>query len=94
LACEIEARPEAPTIVDLVPRVLAVSRTPGLIAVEFQGDALADVEAFAAAERVCCAGIGWEVLNGPDVTLRISADEAALDVLESMWQTIHIEEVQ
>ena len=53
--------------------------------VEFSGEARATVEEFAAAERLCCAGIGWEVEIGATVTLRISANEPALDVLESMW---------
>ena len=52
------------------------------------------VEEFATAEQQCCAGIGWEVIDGPVVTLQITANEAALDVLETMLRTTNIEDSQ
>jgi hypothetical protein len=94
LACEIEARPDAPTIFQVAPLAQTIERRDGALAVGFPLEARRLVESFAAAERLCCTGIGWEVTAGPQVTLRISANDPALDVLESMWKTIHIEEVQ
>ena len=85
LACEIDARPAAPTIMEVAPLALGVVRSEGAVVVEFSSESRDVVEEFAAAERLCCAGIGWEVESGARVTLRIAANEAALDVLESMW---------
>jgi hypothetical protein len=85
VACDIDARPQAPTVTDLAPLILGYTRSDGALNVRFPADALATVEAFAAAERQCCADIGWEVASGREVTLTVTTNAAALDVIESMF---------
>jgi hypothetical protein len=87
LACEIERRPRAPGIGELAPHVREVAREPGALAVRFAPEARAVVEAFAAAERECCAGIGWQLSEGPEVVLRVEAGAAALDALADMFRS-------
>jgi hypothetical protein len=94
LPCEIDARPAAPTIMEVAPLALGVVREEGAIVVEFPGEAREVVEQFTAAERLCCAGIAWEVESGETVTLRIGANEPALDVLESMIKSASIDELR
>jgi hypothetical protein len=94
LSCEIEARPPAPTVAEVAPLALGIVRTEGAVVVEFPESAREVVEAFAAAERLCCSGIAWDVERGATVTLRIAANEAALDVLESMMKSASIDKLQ
>lgn len=95
IGCEIARRPaEAPALYDLAPLALRSTRSPGALIVEFPAAALATVEAFAAAERQCCASIGWTVESDPVVTLRITTNDAALDAIEAMIPTTHIEKTQ
>jgi hypothetical protein len=94
LACEIERRPSAPTVSELVPLVLGVARSDQEIAVSFPTHAVELVEAFAAAERICCAGIRWQVETGSNVLLRIGANELALDAIAQMFPVTGIEKVQ
>lgn len=85
IGCEIERRPDAPTLVDIEPLATSVRRAAGTLVIEFTEGALGLVEAFAAAERQCCSGLGWSVEAGPPVTLRISAPQAALDTMQKMF---------
>jgi hypothetical protein len=94
LGCEIDQRPPAPGIDDLAEHIRGVTRGSGHIAVTFGPEALAQVEAFAAAERQCCAGIGWDVSSGDPVVLRISADAASLSAMERMFSDLDIERTQ
>jgi hypothetical protein len=91
LACEFEKRPQAPTIFDVAPLFVEMYRADGAVLARFPAGARDTVEAFAAAERQCCAGIGWEVETDSVVTLRVTANEAALDVIEQMLQEAHID---
>lgn len=84
VGCEIEKRPEVPAIADLAPLARRIERTGATLVAEFPGGARELVEAFAAAERQCCAGIGWEVEAGRVVTLRITASGPALEAIEQM----------
>ena len=88
LACEFEKRPSAPTIDDIAPLVVAQRRLDGELALEFPLAARETVVAFAAAERQCCAGIDWRVEAEPVVTLRITTNDAALDVLTQMFSSL------
>lgn len=95
IGCEIDRRPaQAPALYDLAPLVRRRTRVAGALLVEFANDARPTVEAFAAAERTCCASIGWTIENGDNVTLRITTNDAALDAIEAMFPTTHIEKVQ
>ncbi len=95
IGCEIEKRPAgAPSIDDLAAIVLDVTRDEGALAISFPGGARATVEAFAAAERHCCGGMGWQVLTGDGVTLRITAGPKALDAMTQMFVAPHIESTQ
>ena len=87
LSCEIGSRPEdAPTLIDLLP-VLGDVRLEGRsIVIEFDSAKRALVEAFAAAERLCCPGIGWEVHGTPTPVLRVFADSTQLEVLVAMFR--------
>ncbi|MGH2587230.1 MAG: MerR family transcriptional regulator [Dehalococcoidia bacterium] len=86
LACTIDERPaDAPTLDDLVPMFRGTRREPGALVVEFDPAAADTVEAFADAERRCCAGIGWDVEHGPAVNLHITATPDQLDALAGLW---------
>ncbi len=86
VGCEIDQRPtDAPGIDEIAALVLGGSRVPGALSVRFPADARATVEAFAAAERQCCGGIGWLVEGGTDATLTISTNDTALDAIETMF---------
>lgn len=94
LGCELDKRPAAPIIDDLSPLVAKVTRSVRELAVQFPAEARDAVEAFAAAERMCCAGIDWQVDVGPTVTLRVGADELVIDAISQMLPTKQIEVVQ
>lgn len=85
IGCELDQRPPAPGIDDLAPLVTQMQRWPGQLAIQFRPGSLATVQAFAEAERRCCSGIGWQVEEGPPLTLRITTSEAALEALVSMF---------
>lgn len=81
VGCQIDRRPAAPSVGEIASLVLASNREEGRLCLEFPLDARERVEAFAAAERVCCPGITWEVEKGASVRLWVTAGEAALDVI-------------
>ena len=90
LRCEIDQRPiRAPGIDDLARRLVGTSRGAASLDLVFPASARDMVEAFVAAERRCCPGIGWQVEAGSDVVnLRIAADSVALDVMSKMFGNI------
>jgi len=94
VGCEIEKRPDAPTIADLVPLLVRAERSAGALAATFPASAAATVEAFAAAERSCCSGIGWHVETGSATTLSITAADAALDVISQTLQSSLIDDIR
>lgn len=94
IGCELDKRPIAPGIDDLTPLIMRVSRSSSELAVEFPAHARETVEAFAAAERLCCANIGWQVDAGSVVTLRIATDELTLDAISQMFLTNRIDKAQ
>ena len=86
LDCDLGVRPKgAPGVDQLLPRVGGVSRAPGVLVVEFDRRADQTLSAFVEAERLCCAGIGWEIERSPSLRLRISATEEQLAAIESLW---------
>ena len=87
LSCDIELRPRAPVIGDLEPHVTGITRDDCALTVHFSPGAKETLEAFVEAERQCCAGIGWQVSECPDVALRIEAGPEALDALSLMFST-------
>jgi hypothetical protein len=83
LVCDINARPKgAPSFSDLQPAIRRVQREDGTLLVEFDPATAEQVEQLVAAERLCCAGIGWELTRGATVELRIHAQPAQLDVFQ------------
>ena len=94
IGCELDKRPPAPGIDALAPLVAKMSRSSSELTVEFPASALKTVEAFAAAERHCCANIGWQVVAGSVVTLQIAADELTLDAIAQMFPTNRIDKAQ
>ena len=86
LACDIAARPAgAPTPDELAPHVRSRARTDGALSIEFSSAAADSVAAFAAAESLCCASIGWSVEREPAVRLIISAAPEQLDAIEQLF---------
>lgn len=94
IGCELDKRPIAPSIDDLAPLITRVSRSSSELTVEFSAHVQETVEAFAAAERLCCANIGWRVDAGSVLTLRIVADELTLDAITQMFPTNRIDKTQ
>jgi len=91
LDCDLGARPAAaPGIDALLPYVRGVSTSDGALLVDFDAQAAGTVEAFIEAERLCCAGIGWEIERGPLLRLRITANEVQLEAIKSLWNSKHI----
>ena len=86
LACDIESRPKSAPMPDaLMPHLRGVERAAGAVTFTFAPEAADDVAAFAAAESICCAGIGWAVRRDP-VTLTIAASPAQLDAIQQIFE--------
>jgi hypothetical protein len=86
LDCDLGVRPKAaPGIDALIPYVRTVSRTSGALTVDFDSGVADTLEAFVEAERLCCAGIGWEIERDAGIRLRINADETQITAIESIW---------
>jgi hypothetical protein len=96
IGCEIGARPAAaPGLGELAPHLLRAERSPGALTAHFAAEAAETLEAFVAAERQCCPGLGWQLSRGAgEVTLRIAAAEPALEVLAKMFDQAEIEKTQ
>ena len=87
LACDIESRPKnAPMPDALRPHLRGMERTAGAVTFMFAPEAADDVAAFAAAESICCAGIGWVVQREP-VTLTITASPPELDAIQQIFES-------
>lgn len=53
----------------------------------FESSAIEAVRQFAAAECVCCGGMGWEVTETADVVvLTVSGTPAQLEVMATAWR--------
>jgi len=86
LVCNIGARPAgAPSFNDIMPAIRRVERAPGTLTIDVSPDAFEAVEGCVAAERLCCAGIGWALDREPAPRLRITATPAQLDLLEQLF---------
>jgi thioredoxin 1 len=90
LACDPGARPrEAPHFGDVAEAVRAVRREPGALVVEYAPEVGETLAAIVAAERACCAELGWRLErvaagagdDGDVVRLRVEATPAQLDAL-------------
>jgi hypothetical protein len=87
LACDISARPkDAPALDALSPHILHIQRAPGALTIDVEASALDVVEAFAAAERLCCSTLGFDVTHGDPVRLRITATPELLDAFANLIQ--------
>jgi hypothetical protein len=87
LDCDLDVRPKtAPGIGALAPHVRGVSRTPEAILIDFDPKAEQTLAAFVEAERLCCAGIGWDMEREAGLSLRIRASDGQLAAIESLWK--------
>ena len=87
LDCDLGVRPQAaPGIDAILPHVLRASRTPGALLVELDLQAERMLESFVEAERLCCAGIGWEIERDTALRLRITAADTQIDAIETLWK--------
>jgi hypothetical protein len=85
LACEIGKRPkDAPTSDEVFALVTSMERGPGALDLAFAPGSSASLAAFVEAERLCCAGIGWELEQAPEPRLRITATTEQLDLFEQL----------
>ncbi len=76
LGCEIASRPPgAPGIADLLPYVKRVVRGKGIVSVDFRPEAAETVEAFVAAERLCCSGLDWRLHHDDELRLTVGTHE-------------------
>jgi hypothetical protein len=88
LACDLGARPQgAPHFGEVAGAVLAVRREEGALVVDYAPQAGDTLAAIVAAERACCATLGWRLERvedgpaGPVVRLWVEATPAQLDAL-------------
>lgn len=84
LSCDIGSRPPAPGIEALLPQVRHVRREAQALVIDYDPAAASDFAAFAAAERVCCASLGWEVDTAAS-RLTIRATSEQLDALQTAF---------
>jgi hypothetical protein len=83
LVCEFAKRPKgAPSFDDLRAAVRQVRREAGVLAIEYDPAVATAVEQLAAAERLCCPTVGFEVTHTPVPTLRIRATPVQLEIFE------------
>ncbi len=83
LACDFAKRPkDAPSFFDLQGTIRAIVREGGTLRVEFDPAVASTVEQLAAAERLCCATIGFDVTHATAPTLHIRATPAQLGIFE------------
>ena len=88
LGCDAAARPgAAPELQDLTAAIRAVRREGQTLIVDFDPAAADTVAAVVAAERRCCAEIGWHLETQPAVTLRIVGSAAQLDELTTILRS-------
>jgi hypothetical protein len=91
MACEIGIRPAgAPHFDDLAGALRSVRREGGTLVAEYDPAASEALAAVVAAERVCCASIGWHVERAEEphgaVRLRMVAPADQLDALELLFR--------
>ena len=83
LACDYQARPrDAPSFFDLQSGIRSLRRDDASLRVAFDPAARDAVRQLVEAERLCCAEIGWELHDEPELILRITATPAQLDIFE------------
>lgn len=88
LACEYQKRPKnAPSFDDLHSAVRTVRREDDALIIQFDPARADAVEELAAAERLCCPTIAFDVTRTPVLTLRITATAAQLDIFEQFLTT-------
>jgi thiol-disulfide isomerase/thioredoxin len=94
LACDLGARPAgAPHFGSVAGAVRAVHREPGALVVDYTPEAGATLAAIVAAERACCAGLGWHLERlgagaggaGGIVRLRVEGTPTQLDALAPVF---------
>jgi hypothetical protein len=86
LNCELGVRPEAPGPDELARWFRSVRREGHTVEFEFDPEAAVAVQAFAAAEQVCCADLQWDVeLLAGAIRLRVTGTPAQADVLSGLW---------
>jgi hypothetical protein len=89
LDCDLGVRPKAAPGVDaLLPYARGATRGNGELIVEFDERAAETLAAFVEAERLCCAGIGWEIEREPRLRLHITATDEQLNAVESIWSWV------
>ena len=62
----------------------ATSARAATLKITFAAEATDDVEAFAAAERICCRTLGFDVQRDP-VALTITASPMQLDAMQQLF---------
>ena len=88
LVCEFAQRPRgAPSIFDVAPAIRQVTAERESLIVEFDPATAGTVQAYVAAERLCCPTIGWEIEEEAALRLRISATPGRLQTLQEMFAT-------
>jgi len=84
LSCQIGLRPSgAPRFVDLAPALREVRREGEELVVTYEPEAAPALTELVAAERLCCAEIGWN-LEQSGAVLRVIAAPAQLSLLEQL----------
>jgi hypothetical protein len=79
-------RPPAPGPDDLAPWFRAARRHPSSVEFEFDAAASEILDAFVAAERVCCPGLQWDVARDDGaLRLRVSGTPEQAEALAALW---------
>jgi len=84
LSCQIALRPAgAPHFADLAAALRDVRREGAELVLTYAEAARDTLTQVVAAERLCCASIGWEI-DDVGATLRVRATPEQLDLLEGV----------
>jgi hypothetical protein len=84
LACDIASRPEAPGIDAVLAFVREVVRDGDAVAVDFDHRGAETVRAFVAAERACCAQLGWFLDDSSGLRLTVTGTSGQVDLIGTM----------
>jgi len=67
LACDISVRPEnAAGVADVLPFILTTTINDPHLVISFERDCKHVIESFVAAERLCCTGLNWDLIESED----------------------------
>jgi hypothetical protein len=90
LSCDISTRPkEAAGVADLMPYLLSLKRDGNIVLVDFDCAAKELVHSFVRAEKLCCTGLEWRILDCEfNLRLTVEGTSAQANVVERWFEPL------